>query len=1158
MTIEIAAPKLTTNTINTMDIKDINTVMDISEENLNEIAAVTNFGESDTFSNTNGNMVNKDIMDTNNTKDINTKESGTTNSTEGTSTKGTTNTSTGNGTAGPVTVTEKLVSEVYIYLLQMKLLNTLDLIRSVCRPWGVPPNGNDYVYHFDNISKTNSLIILQHYEDIFHPIYKKFNSPVTVTGTTESTTEENSTNKTAANSNGVTTKSVTTMGKGANSMGTKCTSTNGTLATDGRGPHTVTENPKLLWTRIEDVDYFKIIYKLECIRYNHPFNSLTYENILRYTINKLSVTSDTVLGQAGTGTKVNSIGTKVNSNSSKDIGAVGASTVTKNINILDSLINMNENIKEQICSFCGNIFLTKCQYCIYSLSPINHIINSVTVTGTTESNGPEDSSEENSTTKIAAVTTPGKGANSMGMECTSEENLNEIAVVTNSRESSNNSVDVKGIKNTEDTNFKETPFGDKEDPFEDAVGASTVTEDEYPYINKNNNYYILTNGIDNNDLNDELNLYKDDISNSFQISPVTVTGPTGKGANSTATECTSANTNTTTLTTTNTTNTLTTNTLNANTTTVVPTTVTDEDTTTDTTYNTSDTSNNTSTDGTGTTIIGTNTSGTEENSLGGPDTVTEDTVTDTVTENYILDENIFSIISDEEVDTDEIDERYFGKNQDIEKIILSVLNRRINNTRKYGYQKEDEVNNCLLSLYKTVQPNHTRRTRPRQSSLILTKFNPYEFNKLTPYDFNKISTHDFTKLSNYYHVDINTVLAPTSTNYGIGLPGVTTLSNRINGIDRIGIDNRLNGGLDRFGFDRFTNTTNGVGVSTVGGGGVAGRGPDTVTEDIYRNNEKYSYMENKYSYMENKYSFMENYLEYDKAKYGKYDKYGKYSDKYGKYSDKYSKYGRYGKYGNTKGSPFGVSSNTNGNSGIGSSGIGSRGTDTVTGKKRRYNKDIEYTLIRNRKRRRLENYNINVEKDVKISSHVVSASVSYDKRQQRFMAQWKTKEGTKHSKSFYAKRYATPIMARKHAELYKMYILQHKVSNSNELIEPTFEQLSANNFKDLDNINDNNTNKDTNNTTKGKGANTKETPLGADGTIGASTVTEGKGANSMVTECTSEKIPNEIAVVTKTGESSTFTKDTTSSDTNTINNIKEDPFEDAVGPHTVTVKLCVF
>ncbi|XP_954231.1 Phosphoinositide 3-kinase-like protein, putative [Theileria annulata] len=91
-------------------------------------------------------------------------------------------------------------------------------------------------------------------------------------------------------------------------------------------------------------------------------------------------------------------------------------------------------------------------------------------------------------------------------------------------------------------------------------------------------------------------------------------------------------------------------------------------------------------------------------------------------------------------------------------------------------------------------------------------------------------------------------------------------------------------------------------------------------------------------------------------------------------------------------------------------------------------------------------------------------------------------------------------------------------------------------------------------------------------TIGASTVTKGKGANFTATKCTTEKILNEIAVVTNSGESSTFSKDTkdiTSKDIkgsegtgtegpNTEVNTKEAPFgagtkeTGAVGPHTVT------
>ncbi|XP_952837.1 uncharacterized protein TA09340 [Theileria annulata] len=73
------------------------------------------------------------------------------------------------------------------------------------------------------------------------------------------------------------------------------------------------------------------------------------------------------------------------------------------------------------------------------------------------------------------------------------------------------------------------------------------------------------------------------------------------------------------------------------------------------------------------------------------------------------------------------------------------------------------------------------------------------------------------------------------------------------------------------------------------------------------------------------------------------------------------------------------------------------------------------------------------------------------------------------------------------------------------------------------------------------------------GTVGASTVTKGKGANSMPMECNSEKIWNEIAVVTNSRESGTFNE-------NTEGVSEEAPFgagtDGTTGrePHTVTGK----
>uniref|UniRef100_A0A3B0MUF1 Transcription elongation factor, putative n=1 Tax=Theileria annulata TaxID=5874 RepID=A0A3B0MUF1_THEAN len=89
--------------------------------------------------------------------------------------------------------------------------------------------------------------------------------------------------------------------------------------------------------------------------------------------------------------------------------------------------------------------------------------NSVTVTGTTASNGPEVTTSPTMSTTNSTTTTPnranstkgtigastvteGKGANSTAMECTSEKNTNTFAVVTKSGESSTN---IEGVSSTD-------------------------------------------------------------------------------------------------------------------------------------------------------------------------------------------------------------------------------------------------------------------------------------------------------------------------------------------------------------------------------------------------------------------------------------------------------------------------------------------------------------------------------------------------------------------------------------------------------------------------------------------------------------------------------------------------------------------------------------
>uniref|UniRef100_A0A3B0NIX2 GDP dissociation inhibitor, putative n=1 Tax=Theileria annulata TaxID=5874 RepID=A0A3B0NIX2_THEAN len=243
-------------------------------------------------------------------------------------------------------------------------------------------------------------------------------------------------------------------------------------------------------------------------------------------------------------------------NTTKDTSTVGASTVTdtvmeswneylkknnlnkKLIKIINNCIlinnknNINENIKEiknylKIFEKDKNFLI----YFLYGISNLiqnisrlssiynchfmlNQYINSVTVTGPTDSNRPEVTTDNLSTSNTEDI--PGKGANSMGMECTSEKITNEIAAVTKTRESTNNSKDTN-TKVTMDTN--ETPFG---------VGG-TGSRDTDPVTEKRieiilDDYKIYTKYI----------ISEYDITNN--ITPVTESdpsdsNPTPKGAN---------------------------------------------------------------------------------------------------------------------------------------------------------------------------------------------------------------------------------------------------------------------------------------------------------------------------------------------------------------------------------------------------------------------------------------------------------------------------------------------------------------------------------------------------------------------------------------------------------------------------------------------------
>eukprot|EP00922_Rhytidocystis_sp_ex-Travisia-forbesii_P003693 GHVS01005370.1.p1 GENE.GHVS01005370.1~~GHVS01005370.1.p1 ORF type:complete len:237 (-),score=82.31 GHVS01005370.1:82-750(-) len=54
---------------------------------------------------------------------------------------------------------------------------------------------------------------------------------------------------------------------------------------------------------------------------------------------------------------------------------------------------------------------------------------------------------------------------------------------------------------------------------------------------------------------------------------------------------------------------------------------------------------------------------------------------------------------------------------------------------------------------------------------------------------------------------------------------------------------------------------------------------------------------------------------------------------------------------------------------------------------------------------------------------VMSGSITYDKSQNRFMTQWKSSDGTKHSKSFYVKNFGSTEAARERAEEFRRVLL---------------------------------------------------------------------------------------------------------------------------------------
>ena len=90
-------------------------------------------------------------------------------------------------------------------------------------------------------------------------------------------------------------------------------------------------------------------------------------------------------------------------------------------------------------------------------------------------------------------------------------------------------------------------------------------------------------------------------------------------------------------------------------------------------------------------------------------------------------------------------------------------------------------------------------------------------------------------------------------------------------------------------------------------------------------------------------------------------------------------------------------------------------------------------------RRKTENNFANVDKNgkpvqpsdpnannFKTRLRVVSGSITFDRSQNRFMAQWKTADGTKHSKSFYIKTYGNFLEAQRQASAFRMQLLAER------------------------------------------------------------------------------------------------------------------------------------
>ncbi|XP_952771.1 uncharacterized protein TA07780 [Theileria annulata] len=408
----------------------------IEKKNINEIAVVTKTRESSTFSNTEENSTNE-IAAPKVTTNIPRKgansmpiECTTSNS----STKGE-GTPFGAGCREPDPVTEYLSKKILPYKKinneeRKKILKEI-LLENNKYNIDIYPKffiKNSFFSKF--LIETNLHNNLQFCTNHNNNIFFISNSSVTVTGPTENTEEPN--NITEENSN------TQIAAKGSTSEDTKgSTGIKDSKDITTIGASTVTEE--------ENSNTIAVVTK--------SGESNTFSNTEENTNEIAAVTK---IGESDTfstskDTEGEGVGEELPFGE-----AVGASTVT---DIMEELVYDKNSIFR--CKYL-NLIEKRLLYKFF-----NHI-SSVTVLGPTATNGPEGSTTTNTTIRPSTVT-DGKGANSTLMECTTEENLNEIAAVTKTGESGTFSLDNKVTNTKGDTTVNTTKDTS-------TVGASTVTD----------------------------------------------------------------------------------------------------------------------------------------------------------------------------------------------------------------------------------------------------------------------------------------------------------------------------------------------------------------------------------------------------------------------------------------------------------------------------------------------------------------------------------------------------------------------------------------------------------------------------------------------------------------------------------------------------------